>query len=54
MQDGNKMAVATRLLEIDNAREKVKDGTIRGVNATDTPAGENYQPIAASAYLESL
>jgi hypothetical protein len=39
MQDGNKIAIATRLLEIDNAREKVKDGIIHGVNATDTPQG---------------
>jgi len=39
MQDGNKIAIATRLLEIDNAREKVKDGIIRGVNATNTPQG---------------
>jgi hypothetical protein len=39
MQDGNKTAIAARLLEIDNAREKVKDGTIHGVNATDTPQG---------------
>jgi len=39
MQDGNKIAIASRLLEIDNAREKVKDGTIHGVNATDTPQG---------------
>jgi hypothetical protein len=39
MQDGNKIAIASRVLEIDNAREKVKDGTIHGVNATDTPQG---------------
>jgi hypothetical protein len=39
MQDGNKIAIAARLLEIDNAREKVKNGTIHGVNATDTPQG---------------
>jgi len=31
--------VAARVLEIDNAREIVKDGTIHGVNATDTPQG---------------
>src|SRR5258707_13063818 len=39
MQDGNKIAIASSLLEIDNAREKVKDGTIHGVKATDTPQG---------------
>src|SRR6266436_8813844 len=39
MPDGNKVAIATRLLEIDNAREKVKNGIIHGVNATDTPQG---------------
>src|SRR5258708_18338201 len=38
-QDGNKTAVAPGLLEIDNAGERVKDGTIRGINATDTPQG---------------
>jgi LssY C-terminus len=37
--DGNRIAIATRLLEIDNAREKVKNGIIHGVNATDTPQG---------------
>ncbi len=39
MPDGNKIAIATHLLEIDNAREKVKNGIIHGVNATDTPQG---------------
>jgi hypothetical protein len=37
--DGNEIAIAARVTEIDNARETVKDGTIRGVNATDTPQG---------------
>jgi len=39
MPDGNQIAIAARLLEIDNAREKVKNGIIHGVNATDTPQG---------------
>jgi hypothetical protein len=39
MADGSEVAISTRLLEIDNAREKVKDGIIHGVRATDTPQG---------------
>jgi LssY-like putative type I secretion system component LssY len=39
LKDGTEIAITSRLLEIDNAREKVKDGTIHGVNATDTPQG---------------
>ena len=39
MKDGSEIPIASRVLEIDNAREKVKDGTIHGVNATDTPQG---------------
>jgi hypothetical protein len=39
MNDGNEIAISARVLEIDNAREKVKDGIIHGVNATDTPQG---------------
>jgi hypothetical protein len=38
-KSGEETAIATRLLEIDNAREKVKNGTIHGVNAMDTPQG---------------
>ena len=37
--NGNGIAISARLLEIDNAREKVRDGIIRGVKATDTPQG---------------
>jgi hypothetical protein len=33
------ISISTRLLEVDNAREKVKGGVIRGVNATDTLQG---------------
>src|SRR6266436_1884298 len=39
LNDGSGIAISAHLLEIDNAREKVKDGIIRGVNATDTPQG---------------
>jgi hypothetical protein len=39
LDDENEIPIASRVLEIDNAREIVKDGTIRGVNATDTPQG---------------
>ncbi|HVH50406.1 MAG TPA: LssY C-terminal domain-containing protein [Candidatus Bathyarchaeia archaeon] len=39
MTDGSEIAISARLLEIDNAREKVKDGVIHGVRATDTPQG---------------
>jgi hypothetical protein len=39
LNDGSQIAISSRLLEIDNAREKVKDGIIHGVNATNTPQG---------------
>jgi hypothetical protein len=39
LKDGSEIAITARLLEIDNAREAVKDGAIHGVNATDTPQG---------------
>ena len=39
LNDGSGIAISARLLEIDNAREKVKNGIIHGVNATDTPQG---------------
>jgi hypothetical protein len=39
IKDSREVRFASRLLEIDNARESVKDGTIRGVKATDTPQG---------------
>ena len=38
-KDGTEIAVSSRLVEIDNARETVKNGVIHGVNATDTPQG---------------
>jgi hypothetical protein len=39
MADGTEVAITARVLEVDNARETVKDGTIHGVNAMDTPQG---------------
>jgi hypothetical protein len=39
VKDGSEIAISSRMLEVDNARETVKEGTIRGVNATDTPQG---------------
>ena len=38
-KDGSAIAIASRVLEIDDARETVKDGVIHGVNAMDTPQG---------------
>jgi len=38
-KDGSEVAIASRVVEIDNARETVKNGVIHGVNATDTPQG---------------
>ena len=35
----SEMAVASTVLEIDNARETVKNGVIHGVNPTNTPQG---------------
>jgi hypothetical protein len=35
----SEIAVGSRVLEIDNARETVKHGVIHGVNATNTPQG---------------
>src|SRR5215470_14720830 len=38
-KDGKEVEILARVVEIDNARETVKNGLIRGVNATDTPQG---------------
>jgi hypothetical protein len=38
-KDGSEIEISARVMEIDNARETVKNGVIRGVNATDTPQG---------------
>ena len=35
----SEIAIASKILEIDNARETVKNGVIHGVNATNTPQG---------------
>jgi hypothetical protein len=37
--DGSVLPIASLLVEIDNAREKVRHGVIQGVRATDTPQG---------------
>jgi len=38
-KDGKRIEISSRVMEIDNARETVKNGVIHGVNATDTPQG---------------
>src|SRR5262249_8517497 len=38
-KDGPEIEVSLLVVEIDNARETVKNGGIHGVNATDTPQG---------------
>jgi LssY C-terminus len=38
-KEGREIEMSSRVDEIDNARETVKNGVIRGVNATDTPQG---------------
>jgi hypothetical protein len=38
-KDGSEVAIGSRVVEIDNARETVKGGVIHGINATDTPQG---------------
>lgn len=38
-KNGKKIEISARVVEIDNARETVKNSVIRGVNATDTPQG---------------
>jgi hypothetical protein len=38
-KDGKEIEISARVVEIDNARETVKNGVIHGVNATDTPQG---------------
>lgn len=38
-KEGKEIEISARVVEIDNARETVKNGVIRGVNATDTPQG---------------
>jgi len=53
MQDGNKIAIAARLLEIDNAREKVKDGTIHGVKC-DRHARRGELPTDCGIYLPGI
>ena len=37
--DGNVLPIASQVVEVDNARESVRKGTIRGILATYTPQG---------------
>src|ERR1700739_3833749 len=37
--DGNVLPFSAQVVEVDNAREKVRNGKIRGILATDTPQG---------------
>jgi hypothetical protein len=37
--DGTALPMASQVVEIDNAREKVKHGVIHGIRSTDTPQG---------------
>src|ERR1700757_3372436 len=37
--DGNVLPIASQVVEVDNARESVRKGTIRGILATHTPQG---------------
>ena len=39
LADGSRMDIASRLLEVENAREAVKNGVIVGIRSTDTPEG---------------
>lgn len=39
LPDGSSVLIRTRLNEIDNSREEVREGTIKGVRATNTPQG---------------
>jgi hypothetical protein len=46
LDDNAPIEIATRITEIDNAREIVKDGIIHGVRATDTPQGRITSRLA--------
>jgi hypothetical protein len=37
--DGSVLPISSQVVEVDNAREKVRNGKIRGILATDTPQG---------------
>jgi LssY C-terminus len=37
--DGDTLPIAARVVEVDNARESVRDGVIHGIRATNTPQG---------------
>jgi hypothetical protein len=50
-QHGSPIDIRGRVIEIDNAREAVKNGVIRGIRSTDTPQGEISSRLK---YLPSL
>lgn len=39
LSDGSQVEITSRLLEVENAREAVKNGVIVGIRSTDTPEG---------------
>jgi hypothetical protein len=45
-QEGDLVPLATRVVEVENARESVKGGVIHGVRATDTPQGRINSRLA--------
>jgi hypothetical protein len=50
-QHGSPIGIRGRVIEIDNAREDVKNGVIRGIRSTETPQGEISSRLK---YLPSL
>jgi hypothetical protein len=44
--DGPPIAMNTRVIDVDNAREKVKNGVIRGIRSTDTSQNRFMFPLA--------
>jgi hypothetical protein len=51
LQHGSPIDIRGRVMEIDNAREDVKNGVIRGIRSTETPQGEISSRLK---YLPSL
>jgi len=50
-QHGSPIDIRGRVIEVDNARENVKNGVIRGIRSTETPQGEISSRLK---YLPSL
>ena len=44
--DGSVLPIASQVVEIDNARETVRNGVVRGVRATNTPQGRITSRLA--------